>query len=394
MKIKVNNIIDIIKYNLISIVILMNSLQFILSNDFNIRFNMWIEYGFIIIIFGISKFKIKSRKNLIILLISILGFLISKLLINNETLNYYINQFELYALPIIIIGLLDIDFIKFIKVFFIYNIIMIILYMVMLILNKGQNVEDYMTFGYYAMFSAIYVIIYSYYNKHKFILTLACITIPLIIINGNRGTIIVFLTALILMILTRKDIVKGLIFSILIIFIINNISNIAKSVLDFVTNNFEIRNSYSIRNFYDMLNSNDSEDFLGGRYTIYEEAVTEIEQNLLTGIGIAKFQDKYGYFPHNIFLDIYVTFGIILGTIYLCYLLGIGVKLYKYSKENLYIQILFVFLVANIMKLLLSKTFIYDTTIWLYIIIGNNIIEKMHMEEMKNETTNNIYTNI
>ena len=51
MKIKVNNIIDIIKYNLISIVILMNSLQFILSNDFNIRFNMWIEYGFIIIIF-------------------------------------------------------------------------------------------------------------------------------------------------------------------------------------------------------------------------------------------------------------------------------------------------------------------------------------------------------
>ena len=43
-------------------------------------------------------------------------------------------------------------------------LILQVFYMVMLILNKGQNVEDYMTFGYYAMFSAIYVIIYSYYN--------------------------------------------------------------------------------------------------------------------------------------------------------------------------------------------------------------------------------------
>lgn len=394
MKIKVNNIIDVIKYNLISIVILMNSLQFILSKDFNIHFNMWIEYGFIIIIFGISKFKIKSRKNLIVLLISILGFLISKLLVNSETLNYYINQFELYALPIIIIGLLDIDFKKFIKVFFVYNIIMVILYIVMLILNKGQDVEDYMTFGYYAIFSAIYVIIYSYYNKYKVSLILSCISIPFIIINGNRGTIIIFVTALILMFLTQKNTAKGLIFSIFMIFIISNINNIAKTTLDFITDNFEIGNSYSIRNFYDMLNSNDSEDFLGGRYTIYEEAVTEIEQNLLTGMGIAKFQDKYGYFPHNIFLDIYVTFGIVLGTIYLCYLFRIGIKLYKYSKENLYVQILFMFLVANIMKLFLSKTFIYDPTMWLYIIMGNNIIEKMHMEEMKNETTNNIYTNI
>lgn len=389
------NIIEILKYNFISVVILMNSLQFILSNDLGIKFNMWIEYIFIGAIFILFSFKIQNKRNIIILLISALFFGISKLFVNSETLDYYINQFELYALPIILIGLFKLDLKKFIKIFYWYNIVNLVLYTLFLVINMGQKVEDYMTFGYYAIFSATYVMIYSYYKKNMLGLIFACVTVPFIIINGNRGTIIVFGMTIIAIVLMGKNIVKRLIFSILIIAVLANINVIVLQTLNFVTSNFNIGDSYSVRNLYNMLGSNDSEDFLGGRYGIYEEVQSEIDKNLLTGMGIAKFQDVYGYFPHNIFLDAYVTFGIIGGTVYLIYLLNIGIKFYRASKENIEIQILFIFLVANTMKLLLSKTFIYDPIIWLYIVIGNQVVTNYKiLKETKNEKNNSIYTNI
>lgn len=389
------NIIEILKYNFISIVILMNSLQFILSNDFKIKFNMWAEYIFIGAIFILFSFKLQNKRNIIILLISALFFCINKLFVNSETLDYYINQFELYALPIILFGLFKLDLKKFIKIFYWYSIVNLALYTLFLVINMGQKVEDYMTFGYYAIFSATYVMIYSYYKKNMFGLIFACATVPLIIINGNRGTIIVFGVAIIAIVFMGKNVVKRLFFSILIIAVLANINVLALQTLNFVTSNFNIGDSYSVRNLYNMLGSNDSEDFLGGRYEIYEEVRREIEKNLLTGMGIAKFQDLYGYFPHNIFLDAYVTFGIIGGTVYLIYLLNIGIKFYRASKENIEIQILFIFLVANTMKLLLSKTFIYDPTIWLYIVIGNQVVTNYKiLKETKNEKNNSIYANI
>ena len=93
-------------------------------------------------------------------------------------------------------------------------------------------------------------------------------------------------------------------------------------------------------------------------------------------MGIAGFQDKYGYFPHNLIIDVYVTFGLILGTIYLIYIVDLGIKLNNISLRNIEVKILFIFMVSNAIKLMLSKTFIYDPTIWLYISLGNLISTK------------------
>ena len=88
---------------------------------------------------------------------------------------------------------------------------------------------------------------------------------------------------------------------------------------------------------------------------------------------------------------------IIFGTIYIMYLVYLGVRLNKIAKENVEIKILFIFMVANIMKLMLSKTFIYDSSIWIYISLGNLIITKyararraFQNEKMYQENTSKI----
>lgn len=379
MVIKKAELIENIKYSLISIVILMNSFQLVLSWDFNISFNMWIEYVVVLIVLLFSKFKIKNMKNVIIICIVVLIFSINIVFANTLTLKYYVNQFELYALPLLLIFLIDIeDLKKFMKVFYVYNIVNIFLYLLFLFVFSDGVVKDYMTFGYYSIFSISYIILYAFYNRHYKTTIVAFAIIPLIVINGNRGTILVvgMLVSSMLLISSKMHIVKKLLIFILIMIFIFNINSIAKFLLDCTVKVFDVEKTYSITNLYNMLDSQGVGELFGPRYDIYEEAIKEIRQHPILGMGIAGFHNKYGYFPHNIFLDVYSTFGIIIGTIYLIYIILLGLKLHRISIENMQVRILFIFMLSNLMKLLLSKTFIYDPVIWLYIALGNLICSK------------------
>ena len=378
MLVKTKEIIEYTKCNIISIIILINSFQLVLAWSFKINFNAWIEYGLVFLVLALSKFKIKNIKNLIVISICALIFLLSKIFVNTNTLDYYINQFQLFALPLLIIFLVDIDIKKFLKVFFIYNIVNISLYLLLLFFFSNGIIEDYMTFGYNSIFSVSYIILYAFYNKHYKTMICAFAIIPLIIINGNRGTILVVAMMILLMLLisTKMHIAKKILIFALIMIIVFNINIIAKSLLDFAVDFFDVDMTYSIRNLYSMLDSHNIDDLFGARYDIYVNAINEIKSHPLFGIGVASFHEKYEFFPHNIFLDIYSTFGIIFGTIYLIYIINIGIKLYKISKEKVEVRIIFIFLIANLMKLILSKTFIYDPVMWIYIALGNLVCTK------------------
>lgn len=393
MKIKNSkNLIENISCNLVSIIILLNAFQMVFSWNFNIKFSMRIEFAVIIILFMINKFKIVNIKNILITAIMAMFFAINTIINDSSTLKLYINEFMLHALPIMLIFLIKIDLKRFTKIFFKYNIINIILYLSVIVINANVLVKDYMTFGFHAIFSLSYVIIYSYYNRYWKILASSILVLPFILLNGNRGTILISTVAIILMVLINKKNIKNKLFLVLFIIIFSiNINTIIKFALDFAIENMGMEMSYSIRNLYQMLESQNLESIIGGRYNIYEQAIQEFQQSPILGIGIATFQDKYNYFPHNIIIDVYLTFGIITGTVYFIYIIVIGSNLYKISKNNIQVRILFIFMLANISKLMLSKTFIYDPTIWLYISMGNYII-KMYRRDTYED--NSIYTNV
>lgn len=385
------NLIENINCHVVSIIILMNAFQIIIAWDFGIIFNMWIEYAIIAMLFILNKFKMTNIKNILIIIMVGIIFGINILFNNNDTLNFYINQFLLFALPLLLIFLLNIDLEKFTRIFYGYNIVNAALYLLLLIINPNKLIEDYMTFGFYAIYSLIYVIIYAYYHKHKKMMICGIIALPAIFINGNRGTVLIAAVAIIAMVfMNERKLKKKIIFVAIIVFLACNINNLAKFILNFIIEDLGI-NSYAVQGLYLMLEGDDVESIIGGRYNIYEEAAGEFKEHFLSGMGIANFQEKYGYYPHNIFLDVYSTFGIIMGSIYFAYIIVVGVKLYKLSKNNIEIRILFIFMLANIMKLILSKTFIYDPTIWLYISLGNFIITKYGGKDNEN---NSIYTNI
>ena len=404
MVIRKNELLENIKYNLISIIILMNPLQLILFWDFNIRINMWIEYGLILIILILVKFKIKSIKNLIVLFVSLFLFFINIILNNSTTLNEYLKEFLLKGVPLIIIFSFDIDMKKFAKIFYFYNILNAVLYLFLLVINGNNRIEDYMTFGYYTIFSISYIVVYAYYHRNIKTVIIALTTIPFILINGNRGIILVIAMLIFLLVFTNKKITltKKILFFILSVIVLLNINSIAQNLLGLIANNFNVKDSYSIRNLYAMTESNGFEEMFGGRYGIYLQAIKEIKNHPIFGLGIAGFNAKYGYFPHNILLDIYASFGVILGTIYLFLLILLTCKFYKVSKANIEVRIFFIFILANMMKLILSKTFIHDSVIWLYISMGcliitkyyykRDIIKKEEINESK--TNNNIYSNI
>ena len=388
---KRKKIIENVNCHIISIIILMNALQIIIAWDFGFIFNMWIEYVIILILLLINKVRIVNIKNIVAIGISGIIIAFNLLFNGSKTLNFYINEFLLFSLPLLLIFLIEIDLKKFTKIFFFYNIINTILYLLLLVINPEKLVEDYMTFGFYAIFSATYVFIYSYYYKNIKMMIFGIVSLPIICINGNRGTILIVAVALIIMlIMNAKNLKKKI--AIIFIFIIlgMNINQIGRSILDFITQDLGIT-SYSVNNLYKMLESDDIETTIGGRYDIYRNALEEFEQHLILGIGIASFQEKYGYFPHNIFLDVYSTFGIIGGTLYFLYILFLIFKLYKISEQSLEVKILFIFMIANIMKLMLSKTFVYDPTIWLLISLGNYILVYNRKEKSKNQEEKNNY---
>lgn len=387
-----NNLVENISCNIISMIILMNAFQIVISWDFGISFNMWIEYGLIALLFIINRFKIVNLKNIVVIGVTGFIFLINMILNNSETLKIYIKEFILYAFPLLLIFLINIDLKKFMKIFFVYNIINIILYLLVISINPSILIGDYMTFGFYSMFSLSYIIIYSYYNRYMKTMICAIIALPLIFIYGNRGSILIAtVTIIMIVILNAKSIKSRLVFTIVAIFLVLNANTIIKNALNFSVEHLGVSNNYSIRNIYNMLDTNDIESKIGGRYDIYKEAIEEFNNHTILGMGVAGFTEKYGYFPHNIFLDVYSTFGIVMGTIYFMYIIIIGVNLYKISNKQRKVQILFIFMFANIMKLMLSKTFIYDPAIWLYISLGNFIIAKYGGKSNEN---NSIHTDL
>lgn len=375
-----------ININIISIIILLNSLKLAILWNFSININMWMEYILVVILLIINKVKINNVKNLMIIAITMLLFAVNFLFNETDTLHFYFEEFILFSLPLLIIFLINIDLKKFSKIFCVYNIINIVLYLLVLILNKSILQIEYMTFGFYAISSNIYIMLYSYYNKNKKMFIMSILLIPIVCINGNRSTLLIVSVAIVLMLLYnfKGKLKKTLIISVFILLIIF-IKPIMLFVLDGLTEMFDVSNNYSIRNIYRILESDNLEETMGSRYNIYKEGLKEIEDNSILGIGIASFQDKYGYFPHNIIIDIYVTFGIVFGTIYIIYLVYLGIRINRIAKENIEIKILFIFMIANIMKLMLSKTFIYDPAIWIYISLGNLIITKYSRRKLQNE---------
>lgn len=382
-----------IPYHIACLVILMNILQFGF-NGLGINFNMFIvEYFLILLLAFIKKFKIKNYYNLLLIFVVAIIFLFNMFFYSSSTLSFYIQEFIFFALPIIIVFMFEYDYKKLSDLFLKYCIFSLLLYLLNLVLNTSL-LSDYMTFGYGGIFPTTYIAIYSiFHRKWKFLL-FSILAGIIIFAYGSRGGLLVlgtgiFVSCLFYIKSTWKKV--ALITIALLVLIFNG--NIMRFSVNTLTDLFGT-DLYVIKQLNSMIEKEDFDEMLGGRYYIYQQGIEEIKDHTIFGMGVGAFQEKYSYFAHNIFIDVYSTFGIIFGTFYFIYLIIISKKVHKYTKDNIQVKIFFVFCLAIITKLLLSKTFIYDPYIWLMISLFLNIIFIFRKEKRDEGYDNSFYTNI
>lgn len=359
-------------YHIVCMIIFMNIIQFgVLA--FGINFNMlYVEYFLLSILVIIKKVKIKSKPNLLLLYVTILVFIISLIFHNNSVVNKYIIEYIIYALPLVIIFMFKYNYKRLSEFFYKYAIICSIIYLINIFI-KSELLNDYMTIGYAGMFSVAYIVSYSIVKK-KYVNFLIFLVIGIIIfVHGSRGSILILLSCIIMYLLFNindyKKRIMLFVFSFLIIF---NMNNIIDTCVDTLTSTFG-NNLYSINQIVNMLEKSTANEMLDTRYYIYQNGIYEIKENTIFGLGIGGFEDKYGYFVHNIFLDVFTTFGMFLGTAYFIFLVIITQKVYRIAKNNRDILIFFIFCISISLKLLFSKVYIYDSYIWLMITLFCNI---------------------
>lgn len=79
------------------------------------------------------------------------------------------------------------------------------------------------------------------------------------------------------------------------------------------------------------------EDFLGDRYSIYSLAINTIIENKILGIGFGQFETEFtriGRYPHNIFLSVWLSFGLIGFLVFSYYLVKVVSTLLLAKNDN------------------------------------------------------------
>lgn len=371
---------DIFSNNIIGLIIFISILQMGIGWAFNIHINRYLSYALLCIYILCFKKKSINKYILWLLYCVIVIFLTSKLFFNNMIINIYIEEFILTSAPIIILSIVEFDINRLNKIFFNYSIFTVILYFYCILINPDIAIKDYMTWGYNFIFGLSYLLINGIVKKKK----RSILLIPFVlyaIIYGPKGGILVLISSIILSfytVINNKEI-----FILLLITTFFSIINLKLTLYNILQNTINILevNSYSLNSLLNILKQTEISGVLTSRNIIYTDVFNYLKENpFITGIG--EFHNIYGTYPHNFFFDVYANFGLLLGTIIILYLYYL---IYK-TKKNIKLdseKILFIFSLSNTVRLIFSKSFIWDQTFWLFIVICLTILYRTNIKIKK-----------
>lgn len=347
-------------------------------------FNLNVNYSkylllffFSFIIFEIKNLNFKFLKYILIIsLIILLNILFSKVGIEEKVIA--MNNIYITGMSATIVGSLKIKR-RFIEKYLKYmSYLNIVVYSYIFFFNKILYYRqiNYMVFGYALLQSSIFLLYIIYKNKKIVSKDLIFIlySLGMIILFGSRLTaIILIFSILVFYWYYEKNKIKKLMAYYLVL-IINLLVYInLKELLIYISNYFSYLNR-DITGIRRLIESLELEkiggDITSGRNDIYVEAINIIKKNPL-GIGVLGYLSEVesnflelGYYPHNIFIEIGMHWGILGLLIFMTVILRIGYKIVKLKNDD-YKFFLITLILLNI-KLLLSDTYISYNIFWLF----------------------------
>jgi len=231
--------------------------------------------------------------------------------------------------------------------------------------------SDYMDYGFNLAMPAFFGLFLGYhYFKMRWMLIFEILCFLSILIFANRSALlgVLFFTAFYFLFMSadRKRIFIRWILPITIAVII--ISFNIDSILKFIYNEVLIKlgyNSYALSKFTSSLTKLDLHVLFSGRMEIWTKALNMIRESPLIGHGLGSFQARYGFYSHNIILDILIFYGL-LGFLIFGFL--ILASLYKIWRSKTSVKLIgFLFLSLWFPKLFFSAYFMEDFGFWCFI---------------------------
>ncbi len=262
----------------------------------------------------------------------------------------------------------------------IVSIISVFIFRMYQIRNGAALVQDDMDTAYKLLPSAMYLLYYaSIKEKIKYwIVSLA--VIPIMLIFGTRGPVLIimlFITA----IFAKKAILGSgykrffillLLVAVVTIFFVNE--EIFISILKGLSDLFE-RMGFSSRIFDFYLAGDFTQS--KGRQALAEAAVEAIKASPVIGYGFTADRYLFGVYPHNMLLEIWCHFGIVLGSLIIISLLLLTiVALLKIKGRDRLFNFVLMLAIMVFGKLMLSNSYTVEPYFYFLIGVYTSIIRK------------------
>ncbi len=229
-------------------------------------------------------------------------------------------------------------------------------------LSSGRVLEaDDMDASYRLLPSALYLFYYAFNNRKAVYYAVAAGLSMVLLIFGTRGPILCVLVFVALSLLYSVSRVKSTRKIVILAFLMLAIVFVASSEALLLRYSsvfagiFE-RIGFSTRIFEFMLSGDIVE--VGGRQYLARQAVDAIIKNPIEGYGMTGDRAMFGVYVHNLFLEMWCQYGVIIGSIFIFAIIALtataGIKTFRYKR-----RFLFVLMLASMIfvKLMVSSTY-------------------------------------
>lgn len=311
-----------------------------------------------------------QKKNLILLFAVFSLYFIDMIFRRNEYTLSNLFTFCIYGgITLVLISLVK-DYKKVLEYFYIFSVVNFILYFYDPLINYNYF-GDYMGFGlnlalpaYSGMFIGR-----KYLNKKSlFFLEILCLIE--LIIYSNRSVILAVVFFWLINWEIKKKTAKACLIYLCSFFVLVNFIILIKHILLFCINllyTFDT-SSFALERIYRTLSDFDITYLFAGRLELWNNAIDMIKNHFLFGTGTGGYQALYHTHPHNIILDVWSQYGVL---VLISFFILIIFSIWRMRRSNRLEKILLgAFLSMWFPLLFLSNTFYSSIYFWGFIALG------------------------
>ncbi|MBQ9861185.1 MAG: O-antigen ligase family protein [Clostridia bacterium] len=232
---------------------------------------------------------------------------------------------------------------------------------------SGQTLmEDNMDAAYKVLPSVMYLLYYAYTDKSKplWYWLVAVFGAGTLFIYGTRGPIlcvVVFIAIISLLNLKKmqtswKKLLSVVVIAAVLVLVFSG--DTMTNVAQFLSTQFGKR-GFSTRIFDAYIEGEMIDD--SGRTRLIALSLTAIGENPFFGYGLLGDRVLLGTYPHHVFLELWIQFGVLFGTIAIVAVMILPIKaLYKQRQDHEALVFLLMLICTTFVKLLLSSSYLVE----------------------------------